>query len=77
MKAKELAKFLMQHPEAEVVTETYIGANYMVKVDCAELYSKGQTIPKTRHTAISGIVEEKGKCNVDVIYLGREGRERM
>ena len=74
MKAKELANFLMQHPEAEVVTETYIGANYMIKVDHAQLYSKGQTIEKTRHSAISGIVEEKGKCKVDVIYVGREGR---
>lgn len=74
MKAKELAKFLMQHPEAEIVTETYLGANYMVKVDSAQLFSKGQTIPKTRHTTISGIVAEKGKCNVDVIFVGREER---
>lgn len=73
MKAKELAKFLMQHPEAEVVTETYIGDDFIVDINHAQLYQKGTKIEYTRRS-FSDKVETCGKCKVDVIYIGREGR---
>lgn len=73
MKAKELAKILLQNPEAEVITQEYIGDNFFVPIDYAKLHQKGSKL----HNPVSsgtGAVNSQGKCIVDVIYVGRTER---
>lgn len=76
MKAKSLAKFLMQHPEAEIVTEMYVGDDFMVDINHVQLYTKNMNIEYTRNS-LTDNVSRTGKCKVDVIYIGRESREFM
>lgn len=73
MKAKELAKILLQHPEAEVITQEYIGDDFFVSIEHIELYKKGSKIKKPVRSN-TGAIESTGKCRVDVIYIGREER---
>ena len=68
MKAKDLAKFLLQHPEAEVVSDVYVGCHVVATVESAQLFSTGDTIPGTRITN-TGAVKNDGECIVDVIYI--------
>lgn len=69
MKAKELAKFLMKNPNAEVVFAEYIGTDTIVEVGSAELYSKGQSIPGGTGYSRTGAVDNNAKCKTDVIYI--------
>lgn len=70
MKAKDLAKLLMQHPEAEVVIDEYAGLHYTVDVNVAVLHTKGTHLPDF-HNSGTNAVQNNGKCKVDVVYLGR------
>lgn len=72
MKAKELAKFLMQHPEAEVITEQYLGDHFIVDINHAQLYTKGSSIEHSPRSFSNQV--QDGKCKVDVIYIARESR---
>lgn len=63
MKAKELAKFLLEHPEAEVVIHKYIGVDIVTEVQSAQLYSKGSYIKEDRF---------RHACKADSIYLSTE-----
>lgn len=58
MKAKELAKFLLENPEAEVIFKQYVGIEIVTEVKSAQLYSKGQYINDVDH-----------KCKVESVYL--------
>lgn len=73
MKAKDLAKFLMQHPNAEVVAEIYLGDTGIIGIEHAKLYTKGSAIESVNRT-YSDVITNNGKCKVDVIYIGHEDR---
>lgn len=73
MKAKQLAEILLQNPNAEVITQMYMGDDFFVPIDHAELHKKGTTIQNPVRSA-SGAITNNGKCNVDVIYIGRTER---
>lgn len=73
MKAKDLAKILLQNPEAEVVIQEYMGDNFFVSIEHAELYQKGSKIPNPVRSG-TGAIGNPGNCKVDVIYIGRTGR---
>lgn len=63
MKAKELAKFLLENPEAEVVIHKYIGVDIVTEVQSAQLYNKGSHIKEDRFCH---------SCKTDSIYLSTE-----
>lgn len=63
MKAKDLAKFLLEYPEAEVVIHKYIGVDIVTEVQSAQLYSKGSHINEDRF---------RHSCKTDSIYLSTE-----
>lgn len=69
MKAKELAKFLMNHPEAEVVFAEYIGTDTIVDVRSATLFEKGKSIPGGTGYSRTGAVNDTAKCKQDVIFI--------
>lgn len=68
MKAKHLAKILLQNPEAEVVIDDYIGFNTINDIKSATLYQKGSVLENPK-SSVTGSVSKTGKCNVDVIRL--------
>lgn len=68
MKAKQLAKILLQNPEAEVVIDDYIGFKTINDIKSATLYQKGLVLENS-HSSVTGSVSKNGKCNVDVIRL--------
>lgn len=73
MKAKQLADFLLQHPNAEVVSEHYIGHTAIVNLDHVELFQKGRILPSV-NTSYAVSVTNNGKCNTDVIYISHESK---
>lgn len=73
MKAKHLAKILLENPEAEVITQEYMGDNFFVSIEHAQLHQKGTLMPKPVRSA-TGAVGNQARCKVDVIYIGRTER---
>lgn len=73
MKAKELAKFLLKHPEAEIITREYLGDDFFVSIEHAALHQKGTKIPNPVRSSTESIGQH-GTCKVDVIYIGSSKR---
>lgn len=71
MKAKELAKFLLQHPEAEIVIDVYIGTDVVTTIEEAVLVPKGKSYPGF-HDTYTPVINKAGTCKVDVIKLSRK-----
>lgn len=66
MKAKELAKILLQTPEAEVVHYQYIGCDTpLLKIDAVTHESKGE---KTESIDGGHFIKD-GKCQCDIVIL--------
>lgn len=61
MKAKELAKILLENPEAEVIFKQYVGIEIVADVKSAQFYSKNQYINDINH-----------KCKSNSIYLSMD-----
>ena len=68
MKAKELAKFLLQNPEAEVVFLEYAGVEVYSSVEYATLIQKGNQMPQNAMSN-SGAVGNTSRTKRDVVYL--------
>lgn len=68
MKAKQLAKILLQNPEAEIIIDQYVGANVLVSVNEAKLFKKGSNVKHIDYSR-TDVVDKTGKCKVDVIHI--------
>ena len=71
MKAKELAVLLLQHPEAEVICEKYIGVESLMSVRGIETYNKNAPVHDFNHSG-TDVVSSKGYCKTTVIILKTE-----
>ncbi len=68
MKAKELAQWLMQNPEAEVVYPDYDAVNKVIVIDKLSIQNKGNSTEDFGDTD-SKELSENGVYTKDVIVL--------
>jgi hypothetical protein len=70
MKAKDLAKILLENPEATVVFDEYIGCDTpVVDIGNVEVYKKGQKIQNFDGSCSKAVNYKDATCKTDVLRI--------